>query len=129
MKALENFHLIKKKKIIFNPYNNFNFELNSFGLEPFKIDILNSVNSRNNSNFVNMETNKNEPLSFEPGKVSYKFSPLKYVVIFLVVISIGILSFYFINDYINEKRIASTKVAQEKIKKIMYRKQLLILDL
>ena len=70
-----------------------------------------------------METNKNEPLSFEPGKVSYKFSPLKYVVIFLVVISIGILSFYFINDYINEKRIASTKVAQKKLK-IMYRKQL-----
>ncbi len=67
----------KEGKIIFNPYNNFNFELNSFGLEPFKIDILNSVNSTNNSNFVNMETNKNEPLSFEPGKVSYKFSPLK----------------------------------------------------
>ena len=66
-----------------------------------------------------METNKNEPLSFEPGKVSYKFSPLKYVVIFLVVISIGILSFYFINDYINEKRIASTKVAQEKIKNLL----------
>ena len=106
----------KEGKIIFNPYNNFNFELNSFGLEPFKIDILNSVNSTNNSNFANMETNKNEPLSFEPGKVSYKFSPLKYVAIFLVVLSIGILSFYFINDYINEKRIASTKVAQETIK-------------
>ena len=106
----------KEGKIIFSPYNNFNFELNSFGLEPFKIDNLNLVNSTNNSNFINMETNKNEPLSFEPGKVSYKFSPLKYVAIFLVVLSIGILSFYFINNYINEKRVASTKVAQEKIK-------------
>ena len=63
-----------------------------------------------------MENNKNEPLSFEPGKVSYKFSPFKYVAIFLVVLSIGILSFYFINNYINEKRIASTEAAQKKIK-------------
>jgi len=106
----------KEGKIIFSPYNNFNFELNSFGLEPFKIDTLNLVNSTNNSNFINMETNKNEPLSFEPGKVSYKFSPLKYVAIFLVVLSIGILSFYFINNYINEKRMASTEAAQKKIK-------------
>ena len=106
----------KEGKIIFSPYNNFNFELNSFGLEPFKIDTLNLVNSTNNSNFINMETNKNEPLSFEPGKVSYKFSPLKYVAIFLVVLSIGILSFYFISNYINEKRMASTEAAQKKIK-------------
>ncbi len=106
----------KEGKIIFNPYNKFNFELNSFGLEPFKIDILKTVNSINNSNFVNMENNKNEPLSFEPGKVSYKFSPFKYVAIFLVVLSIGILSFYFINNFINEKRIASTEAAQKKIK-------------
>tara|TARA_B100000963_G_scaffold110440_1_gene96109 strand:+ start:19431 stop:20387 length:957 start_codon:yes stop_codon:yes gene_type:complete len=106
----------KEGKIIFNPYNNFNFELNSFGLEPFKIDILKTVNSTNNSKFVNMENKKTEPLSFEPGKVSYKFSPMKYVAVFLVVLSIGILSFYLINDYINEKRIASTKAAQEKIK-------------
>ena len=106
----------KEGKIIFSPYNNFNFELNSFGLEPFKIDTLNLVNSTNNSNFINMETDKNEPLSFEPGKVSYKFSPLKYVAIFLVVLSIGILSFYFISNYINEKRMASTEAAQKKIK-------------
>ena len=106
----------KEGKIIFSPYNNFNFELNSFGLEPFKIDTLNLVNSTNNSNFINMETNKNEPLSFEPGKVSYKFSPLKYVAIFLVVLTIGILSFYFINNYINEKRMASTEASQKKIK-------------
>jgi len=115
-KGVGEFSTDKEGKTIFTPYNNFNFELSSFGLEPFKIDILKTVNSSNNSNFVNMENNKNEPLSFEPGKVSYKFSPLKYVAIFLIILSVGILSFYLINNYINEKRIASTEEAQEKIK-------------
>ncbi len=107
-------------KVIFNPSNSFNFDLNSFGLSPYtKVTLQNdySNSSSNKSNIYSMEKSNDESFSFRPDKSIKKFSPLKYVAIGIISLLVISFSYYLIDDYIDEQRLVSAKKGQEKIKK------------
>ena len=107
-------------KVIFNPFNSFNFNLHSFGLSTFKkipIKIDYSSSNPNKSKIHYMEKSNEESFSFKPDKSIKKFNPLKYVAVGIISILIISFSYYLIDDYIDEKRIISAEKGQEKIKK------------
>ena len=107
-------------KVIFNPFNSFNFNLHSFGLSAFKkipIKIDYSSSNTNKSKIHYMEKSNEESFSFKPDKSIKKFNPLKYVAVGIISILIISFSYYLIDDYIDEKRIISAEKGQEKIKK------------
>tara|TARA_B100001996_G_C18579945_1_gene561849 strand:- start:103 stop:1062 length:960 start_codon:yes stop_codon:yes gene_type:complete len=106
----------QKGKIIFNPYNIFNFELNSFGLNSFTKTPNKNIINPNKSNFLKMEKSNNEPLSFTPDKAIRKMTPLKYAAIGIISIIIVSSAFYFVNDYIEGQRLLSTQIGQNRIK-------------
>lgn len=106
-------------KIIFKPYNAFNFELNSFGLSSYtktKYDSSKSKIPNYPPKINNMENSNKDPLSFTPEKAIKKMTPLKYAAIGIIAIIFSGSAFYFLDQYISNQRIISTELGQNKIK-------------
>ena len=100
-----------------------NFSFDFFGLEDFTRLPLNKdelkiiTNKENNTKNIIMDNDRKENLAFEPeSKDSKKKGKFKIVAIISSLIVLSICGYYFGNQYIQNERIRSTEVAQEKIK-------------
>ena len=103
-------------KIQFLPYNEINFNKDSFGLYPFKKDPLIKVSYNKNPSQV-MEKSNNDDLLFTPEKNNQrKMLYIKYSAIgLLTIILIGSI-YYFSNNYLTNQKLKEIEIAQKKIK-------------
>ena len=122
-KNIGEFYLNTENKICFQAYNTKNFSHDFFGLEDFNRFPLNEnelniiINKEKNPKSIIMDNDKKENLAFEPeSKDSKKKGKFKIVAIISSLIVLSICGYYFGNQYIQNERIRSTEVAQEKIK-------------
>ena len=122
-KNIGEFYLNAEDKICFQAFNTKNFSYDFFGLEDFTRLPLNKdelkiiTNKENNTKNIIMDNDRKENLAFEPeSKDSKKKGKFKIVAIISSLIVLSICGYYFGNQYIQNERIRSTEVAQEKIK-------------
>ena len=103
-------------KIQFLPYNEINFNKDSFGLYPFKKDPLIKVSYNKNPSQI-MEKSNNDDLLFTPEKNNQrKMLYIKYSAIgLLTIILIGSI-YYFSNNYLTNQKLKEIEIAQKKIK-------------
>ena len=122
-KNIGEFYLNAEDKICFQAFNTKNFSYDFFGLEDFTRLPLNKdelkiiTNKENKTKNIIMDNDRKENLAFEPeSKDSKKKGKFKIVAIISSLIVLSICGYYFGNQYIQNERIRSTEVAQEKIK-------------
>ena len=122
-KNIGEFYLNTENKICFQAYNTKNFSHDFFGLEDFNRFPLNEnelniiINKEKNPKSIIMDNDKKENLAFEPeSKDSVKKGKFKVVALIACIIVLLVCGYYFGNEYIQNERIRSTEIAQNKIR-------------
>ena len=123
-KNIGEFYLNTENKICFQAYNTKSFSHNFYGLRdfsrlPLNVSGLNIIiNKETKTKNIVMDDDKKENLAFEPeSKEPAKKGKFKLVAIIASLIVLSLCGYYFGNEYIQNERIRSTEIAQEKIKK------------
>lgn len=123
-KNIGEFYLNTENKLCFQAYNTKSFSHNFYGLRdfsrlPLNVSGLNIIiNKETKTKNIVMDDDKKENLAFEPeSKEPAKKGKFKLVAIIASLIVLSLCGYYFGNEYIQNERIRSTEIAQEKIKK------------